>query len=96
MGLGLSLAVSFLITNGIKNVIGKPRPDLLAQCNPDLSKTLSSTVGGIGDQVNEGIQLVSWTICRDTTELDDIFRSFPSGHSSCMLCHSLPLKVADC
>ena len=84
MGLAVSLAIAFIITNGTKNAIGRPRPDLLARCNPDLTKTLNSTVGGIGDQVDEGIRLVSWTICRNPgSVLDDGFRSFPSGHSSC-------------
>ena len=86
MGLGVSLAVAFLVTDGTKNLVGKPRPDLLARCDPDLSRILNSTVGGIGDQVNEGINLVSWTICRNPGSiLDDGFRSFPSGHSSCMV-----------
>ena len=84
MGLVVSLAIAFIITNGTKNAIGRPRPDLLARCNPDLTKSLNSTVGGIGDQVDEGIRLVSWTICRNPgSVLDDGFRSFPSGHSSC-------------
>jgi len=62
MGFGLSLAIAFLISNGTKNLVGKPRPDLLARCNPDLSRTLNSTVGGVGNQVDEGINLVLWTI----------------------------------
>lgn len=86
MGLGLSLAVAFMITNGTKNLVGRPRPDLLARCDPDLSRLLNSTVGGVGNQVDEGINLVSWTICRNPgSTLDDGFRSFPSGHSSCKL-----------
>ena len=84
MGLGVALAVSFMIANGTKEVVGKPRPDLLARCNPDLSRRLNSTVGGIGDQLEEGINLVSWTICRDTgSKLNEGFRSFPSGHATC-------------
>ena len=86
MGLAVSLAIAFIITNGTKNAIGKPRPDLLARCNPDIAKSLDSAVGGIGDQVDEGIRLFSWTICRNPgSVLDDGFRSFPSGHSSCKL-----------
>lgn len=84
LGLGLSLAIAFFITDGTKNLVGKPRPDLLARCNPDLSRLLSSAVGGVGEQVDEGINLVSWTICRNPgSTLDEGFRSFPSGHSSC-------------
>ncbi|KAL9100343.1 MAG: hypothetical protein Q9163_004265 [Psora crenata] len=84
MGLTLAIAVSFLISNGTKQVVGKPRPDLLARCNPDLSRRLNSAVGGIGDQTEEGINLVSWTICRQTdmSVLDEGFRAFPSGHST--------------
>ena len=86
MGLALSLAIAFFITDGTKNLVGKPRPDLLARCDPDISRLMSSAVGGIGNQVDEGINLVSWTICRNPgSTLDDGFRSFPSGHSSCEL-----------
>jgi len=84
MGLGVSLAVAFFITDGTKNLVGKPRPHLLAVCDPDLSRILSSAVGGIGQQLKEGINLVSSTICRNSdSTLKDSFRSFPSGHSSC-------------
>src|SRR4051812_21293237 len=37
LGLCLSLALSFVITNGMKNLFGKPRPDLISRCNPDLA-----------------------------------------------------------
>ena len=83
MGLGLAVALSFLIVSGVKEVAGKPRPDLLARCDPDLSRLPTASVGGIGQQVDEGINLVSWTICRKTGEvLDEGFRSFPSGHAA--------------
>ena len=84
MGLGVSLAIAFLITNGTKNAVGRPRPDLLARCDPDATKSFNSTVGSVSDQIDEGIRLVSWTICRNPgSVLDEGFRSFPSGHSSC-------------
>lgn len=83
MGLALAYAVAFTITNGAKEVLGKPRPNLLARCNPDISRQSSAIAGGIGDQIEEGISLFDWRICRNTGSLlDEGFRSFPSGHSS--------------
>ena len=83
MGLGVALALSFAISSGAKEVVGKPRPNFLARCNPDMSKRLEATVGGIGEQIEEGITLYSWKICRETGPLlDEGFRSFPSAHAS--------------
>ena len=83
MGLALSYVVAFLVTNGTKEVLGKPRPNLLARCNPDVAKKLNATAGGIGDQIEEDIHLFDSRICRNTGALlDEGFRSFPSGHSS--------------
>ena len=83
LGLALSLVTAFLITNGLKNLFGKPRPDLLSRCNPDLSRIAQNTVGGYGDPLTDGV-LVSWQICQNLGDvLDDGFRSFPSGHASC-------------
>ncbi|KAE9376945.1 acid phosphatase/Vanadium-dependent haloperoxidase [Stipitochalara longipes BDJ] len=83
LGLGLSLAAAFLVTNGMKNLIGKPRPDLLARCNPDLQNVARYAVGGFPNAL-EGFNVVSAGICQqtDSSVLDDGFRSFPSGHSS--------------
>ena len=81
LGLGLALATTFLFTEGLKDIMGKPRPDLLARCNLDPDLVQSSVVGG---GIDQGI-LVSWTACQqpDTGLLADGFQSFPSGHSSC-------------
>ena len=76
--------MSFFFTQGMKNLFGKPRPDLLSRCNPDYQNQAQYAVGGLS-QVLEGVNLVSSTICRqpDKGKLDDGFSSFPSGHSSC-------------
>jgi membrane-associated phospholipid phosphatase len=83
LGLGLSLAAAFLITNGMKNLFGKPRPDLLSRCNPDLLNITKYAVGGFPTAL-EGFNVVSAAICQqsDKSLLNDGFRSFPSGHSS--------------
>jgi membrane-associated phospholipid phosphatase len=83
LGLALSLAAAFLITSGMKNLFGKPRPDLLSRCNPDLANIGKYAVGGFPNAL-EGFNVVSAGICQqtDTSLLNDGFRSFPSGHSS--------------
>ncbi|KAJ9157371.1 Pap2 domain containing protein [Pleurostoma richardsiae] len=83
LGLGLSLASAWFITSGMKNLFGKPRPDMLARCHPDLAAVARYVVGGVANVSSNG-QLVSAAICRnpDASTLQDGFRSFPSGHSS--------------
>ncbi|RAL65100.1 hypothetical protein DID88_001207 [Monilinia fructigena] len=82
LGLGLSLALAFVITNGMKNLFGRPRPDLISRCDPDMANIAKYAVGG-GNRP-EGIVLVEAGICRQTDKytLEDGFRSYPSGHSS--------------
>ena len=84
MGLGLSLATAFFFTQGMKNLSGKPRPDLLARCKPDLSNIAAHVVGSYASGFSPEWVLVSSSICQQTDKalLDDGFRSFPSGHSS--------------
>ena len=85
LGLALSCALTLFVTAGLKDVVGKPRPDLLARCNPDLANIGNYTVGGFGTSLDsEASALVSSGICRQTDRrlLDDGFASFPSGHSS--------------
>lgn len=83
LGLALALASSFLITQGMKNLFGKPRPDLLSRCQPDLANAEQYVVGGFPN-AREGFNLFSAAICKNTDSdiLNDGFRSFPSGHSS--------------
>jgi membrane-associated phospholipid phosphatase len=67
----------------MKNLFGKPRPDLLARCEPDLKNIEKYVVGGLQWQSMTG-KLVSANICQQTDKykIDDGFRSYPSGHSS--------------
>ena len=84
MGLGLSLALSLFVTEGLKDMTGKPRPDLLARCQPDTAHFQNYIVGGLGGILGEGINMVDSRICQnpDSEVLRDGFASFPSGHSS--------------
>lgn len=83
LGLGLSVALAWFITSAMKNMFGKPRPDLLSRCDPDLENVGQYIVGGVASRSGNG-QLVSASICKSTDipKLRDGFRRFPSGHSS--------------
>ncbi|KAL2067380.1 hypothetical protein VTL71DRAFT_1805 [Oculimacula yallundae] len=85
LGLALSLSASFLITSGMKNLFGKPRPDLLSRCEPDMANLALYTYSKFPTgSIYESFNVVSAKICQqaDRAKLDDGFRSFPSGHAS--------------
>ncbi|TGJ80001.1 hypothetical protein E0Z10_g8763 [Xylaria hypoxylon] len=90
LGLALSLISAWIITQGMKNLFGKPRPDLLSRCMPDVANVAKHIVGFsnplLGNTTGSSYngQLVSASICTnpDKAFLDDGFRSYPSGHSS--------------
>ena len=90
LGLALSLISAWIITQGMKNLFGKPRPDLLSRCMPDVANVAKHIVGysnpllgNLTGSMYNG-QLVYASICTnpDKAFLDDGFRSYPSGHSS--------------
>lgn len=85
MGLGVALAGTFMATEGLKDLYGKPRPDMLARCDPDISAINEYAVSGLGRRLAGAPTMVTWEICRnkgdDTLKVDG-FASFPSGHSS--------------
>lgn len=84
LGLGVSLATTTVVVTGVKNLTGKPRPNFLDVCQPDLSRILPSTVGGYGQSISNLWVLVDGGICRqsDRRLLKDGFRSFPSGYAA--------------
>ena len=85
LGLALGLATTFFFTEGLKDLIGKPRPDLLSRCDLDPAVVQQHALGGEGAQLPLWNLLVSSTACRQSKEskLNDGFASFPSGHASC-------------
>ncbi len=70
LGIAIALCMASAVTDIIKNMVGRPRPDLLARCvpAPDTPPNM----------------LVSFDVCTQTNynKLHDGWRSFPSGHSS--------------
>ncbi|KAF2795790.1 PAP2-domain-containing protein [Melanomma pulvis-pyrius CBS 109.77] len=70
LGWFISLILTLFITDLVKNAVGRPRPDLIARCQPDK---------GTPDH-----KLVTFEVCTQENHhvLHDGWRSFPSGHSS--------------
>ncbi|KIX04926.1 uncharacterized protein Z518_05797 [Rhinocladiella mackenziei CBS 650.93] len=101
MGLGLTLASTYAISEGLKDLAGKPRPYLLDVCDPDLSPAsiVRHRVGGLGTSVDSAVPIVvDWHICRSTDEdkLSNAFASWPSGHSSYSWAGMLYLTLFVC
>ncbi|KAH7320674.1 phosphatidic acid phosphatase type 2/haloperoxidase [Stachybotrys elegans] len=83
LGFATAHVIAFFFTQGMKNLFGRPRPDLLDRCQPDVGNASLYIVGGFAGQ-SQDRQFYSPSICQqdDSSVLDDGFRSFPSGHSS--------------
>ncbi|KAJ2445445.1 hypothetical protein GGF42_005999 [Coemansia sp. RSA 2424] len=75
LGLLLSVSLTLMFTNGLKNVVGRPRPNLLARCLP------VPTSGPLRDPP-QGLSSVAICTQPDLGVLNEGFRSFPSGHTS--------------
>ncbi|KAJ2513204.1 hypothetical protein H4217_006468 [Coemansia sp. RSA 1939] len=75
LGLCLSLVLNMMITNSVKNLAGRLRPDFISRCNIDAGTVLPTepTIG-----------LLTSAICNPTDKkvFNDGMRSFPSGHTS--------------
>ena len=97
LGLGVSLATSTIIFTGVENLSGKPRPDFLARCDPDLERITAHTVGGYGQTVSNLWVMVNGGVCKqpDQNLLNDGFRSFPSGYATSEACWYESLHATD-
>ena len=84
LGLGVSLGTAIVVYTGVKNLTGKPRPDFLSICQPDLDDVAAHTVGGFGQEVSRLWVMVDRGICKQTDRrlLNDAMRSFPSGYAA--------------
>jgi diacylglycerol diphosphate phosphatase/phosphatidate phosphatase len=74
------IAFTMFITDVVKVIVGRPRPDLISRCNPSPSAIGNTTT-------TAGVTLYSSDICTVETDTDkkrikDGFKAFPSGHSS--------------
>lgn len=84
LGLATTFAFNGFITNFLKLLIGRPRPDLLARCLP-----------APGTPMHE---YVSIAVCTSTNVkvLEDGFKSAPSGHTSASFAAFLFLSLWIC
>ncbi|ORY29641.1 phospholipid metabolism-related protein [Naematelia encephala] len=73
IGLFMSYTMTGVVTQIVKMMVGRPRPDLINRCMPAPGATDAPVFG-----------LSTYEICTSTNQarLDDGFKSFPSGHSS--------------
>ncbi|KAB2580162.1 Phosphatidic acid phosphatase type 2/haloperoxidase [Lasiodiplodia theobromae] len=96
LGLAFAAILGFFLTQSMKNLFGKPRPDFLDRCNPNITLMQQYDVGGFSSEFLEGTSVhVTWEICQSKngsgvglSEFDDGFRSFPSGHCTSKHAHN--------
>ncbi|PIA14771.1 acid phosphatase/Vanadium-dependent haloperoxidase [Coemansia reversa NRRL 1564] len=75
LGLLMGVSLTLMFTNCLKNVVGRPRPSLLARCLPKHS-------GAPLSDPPQGLSTVDICTQDDIGVLNEGFRSFPSGHTS--------------
>ena len=95
LGLGVSLATSTVIVTGVKNLAGKPRPNFLSTCDPDLTNIEKFTSGAFDAGFNRLWAMVDVEVCQQTAKgaVRDGFRSFPSGFATSKL---FPFELTVC
>ncbi|WFD35906.1 hypothetical protein MCUN1_002775 [Malassezia cuniculi] len=78
LGLAITYCLNGTITNIIKLCAGRPRPDLLDRCKPNIGMVNVTQNAYHSTLVTDSI----CTVPLDSSTLSDGFKSFPSGHSS--------------
>ncbi|KAJ2826322.1 hypothetical protein IWW50_002419 [Coemansia erecta] len=73
LGLAIALILNMMITNTVKNLAGRLRPDFIARCNLNATEVQEPAIG-----------LLTSAVCNptDNSVFLDGMRSFPSGHTS--------------
>ncbi|XP_073525514.1 uncharacterized protein [Phyllobates terribilis] len=69
LGLLFSVVITAVMTDSIKDAVGRPRPDFFWRCFPDGKSNFGT---GAGDAICSGIKSV----------IKEGYKSFPSGHTS--------------
>ncbi|OMH85306.1 Lipid phosphate phosphatase 1 [Zancudomyces culisetae] len=102
LALAMSHLTTLVITDSLKALVGRNRPDFLSRCKVDMTKVLT-IAGGTGSSVSAipvdpPLGLYSSSICTNTDAavLKDGMMSFPSGHSSTTFCGMLFLSLFLC
>ncbi|KAJ2666377.1 hypothetical protein GGH99_006754 [Coemansia sp. RSA 1285] len=75
LGLLMGVSLTLMFTDVLKNVVGRPRPNLLARCLPVLPKE------PLRDPPH-GLSTIDICTQENIAVLNEGFRSFPSGHTS--------------
>ncbi|KAK9324896.1 phosphatidic acid phosphatase type 2/haloperoxidase [Lipomyces orientalis] len=73
LGLALSITMTVVITTSLKAIVGRPRPDSIARCQP---------ADGSVDASPYGLSTIEICTQTDRDVLEEGWRSWPSGHSS--------------
>ncbi|KAJ1834104.1 hypothetical protein LPJ63_002214 [Coemansia sp. RSA 2711] len=75
LGIFMAMGLNNTATNILKNAVGRPRPDFIARCQPNITE-------------NPPLRLVDYRVCTQTDLgfLREGMRSFPSGHASLAFC----------
>ncbi|KAG9152016.1 hypothetical protein Leryth_002273 [Lithospermum erythrorhizon] len=76
LGLAYSVLISAVVTDSIKDAVGRPRPNFFWRCFPDGIATFDPTPGdNFGNVMCTGVKKI----------IKEGYKSFPSGHSSCLM-----------